>query len=247
MTVRLQKAIADAGVTSRRKAEKLIEEGLVSINGRIVTRLGTQVDPERDAIKVDGKRIRTCRQLPVLYALYKPKNCVTTMNDPQGRDTIANYFPRGKKRLFPIGRLDYDSEGMVLLTNDGDLAQRISHPSGHVWKRYFVKIKGKILPSDIAALTGGPTIDGKRRQPVRIKLLHYVNEKSWLLVSLQEGVKHHIKKMFASVGFQVQKIKRYSVGGIELKDMRPGEIRRVSQKEIDATISSNDPRRAEKP
>ena len=234
MIIRLQKAIAKAGVASRRKAEKMIADGLVSVNGETVTKLGSHVDSEKDMVKVGGKKIQLHQPQPLLYLLYKPKNCVTTLDDPQGRDTIVKYFPRIKQRLFPVGRLDYDSEGVVLLTNDGDLAQSIAHPSQHIWKQYFVKVKGKISSSEIAKLLGGPTIDGRKRQPVKIKFLHYVNEKSWLAVSLQEGLKHHLKKMFKSVGFPVQKIKRYSIGNIELKEMKPGEVRLVSPEECDA-------------
>ena len=215
----------------------MIAEGLVAINGRIVTQLGLHVDPDSDSIKVNGKRVHCQKREPVLFALYKPKNCMTTMDDPQRRDTVANYFPRTKHRLFPVGRLDYNSEGLVLLTNDGALAQNIAHPGKHIWKRYFVKVKGNITPRQMSALTGGPMIDGRRRQPVKIKFLHYVNDKSWMVVSLQEGVKHHIKKMFRGIGFPVQKIKRYSVGNIELEDMRPGEVRKVSQEEYSVLLS----------
>ena len=240
MAIRLQKAISGAGVASRRKAEEFIRDGLVSINGKIVTQLGIKVDPETDAIKVNGKKIRFHRQLPVLYALYKPKYCVTTMEDPQGRDTVSNYFPKVKQRLFPIGRLDYDAEGLILLTNNGDLAHRISHPGKHIWKQYFVKIKGRITPTEIAKLIDGPVIDGKIRQPVKVKRLHYINEKSWLVVSLQEGTNHHIKKMFQSIGFRVQKIKRYSIGSIELKDMKPGEVRQITREEYNSMLFLTD-------
>jgi 23S rRNA pseudouridine2605 synthase len=236
MTIRLQKFIADAGIASRRKAETMITEGRVSLNGSPVTILGTQVDPEVDHVRVDGKKIQNRTAPSVVYALYKPKSCVTTLDDPQGRNTIVQYFPRATKRLFPVGRLDYDSEGLILLTNDGELAQNISHPGKHVWKEYFVKVKGKISSPEINRLKPGPVIDGKKRQSVKIRLLHTINDKSWLSVSLQEGLKHHLKKMFGQIGFPVLKIKRYSIGNIGLEEMKPGEIRKLSKEEISDLI-----------
>ena len=234
MTIRLQKFIANAGIASRRKAEQLITDGRVMVNGEIVTQMGTQIDPGKDSVKFDGKRVSASPQDSVAYAVYKPKNCVTTLSDPQGRDTIVNYFPKTKHRLFPIGRLDYDAEGLIILTNNGDLANRIAHPSRHVWKQYFVKIKGKISPEEINKIKSGPIIDGKKRQPIKIRFLHNVNDKSWLVVSLQEGIKHHTKKTFLAAGHPVQKIKRYSIGNIELLDLSPGEWRQLDKAEIEA-------------
>ena len=233
MSIRLQKAIADAGITSRRKAERLISEGQVQVNGKIVTRLGTQVDPSIDRIVVNGEPVSFSDRQSVVYALYKPKNCVTTLDDPQGRDTIVNYYPETSQRLFPIGRLDYNAEGLVLLTNDGDLANRISHPRQHVWKKYFVKIKGRIDNRQLSSLRAGPVIDGKKRQVVAVKVLHYINDKTWLEVSLQEGIKHQIKIMFDNLGYKVLKIKRYSIGMIELDEMKPGDVRKLSKAELD--------------
>lgn len=241
MTIRLQKFIANAGIASRRKAEQMIIDRQVAVNGQIVTRLGTQIDPDTDAVKVNGRLVQLTTTPSVAYAVYKPKNCVTTLNDPQGRDTIVNYFPNTKHRLFPIGRLDYDAEGLIILTNDGDLANRIAHPSRHVWKQYFVKLKGKISGEEINRLRSGPIIDGKKRQPVKIRFLHFINDKSWLVVSLQEGIKHHIKKTFLAAGYPVLKIKRYSIGNIELQDLSPGEWRQLSGKEIHELAEMSQP------
>lgn len=232
MTIRLQKFMANAGIASRRKAEQMIMTGQVSINGQVVTKLGTQINPETDFVKVNGKRVSAAKQETVVYALYKPKNCVTTLDDPQGRDTIVNYFPKTKHRLFPAGRLDYDAEGLIILTNNGDLANHITHPGKHVWKQYFVKIKGQISNDEMSKLRSGPIIDGKKRQPLKIRFLHNVNDKSWLVVSLQEGVKHHIKKTFLAAGYRVLKIKRYSIGNVELRDLSPGEHRLLSKDEL---------------
>jgi len=236
MTLRIQKFIANAGITSRRKAEQMILNGQVSLNGKTVTQLGITIDPSKDIVKVDGKVIDPSPKQSIVYAFYKPKNCVTTLDDPQGRDTIVKYFPRTAGRLFPIGRLDYDAEGLLLLTNDGAIANNIIHPSKHVWKTYFVKLKGKIKIEEFAKLRPGPIIDGKKRQPVKIKFLHFINEKSWLMVSLQEGLKNQLKKMFFSIGYPVEKIKRYSVGNIELNDMRPGDIRLLSKADVQSLL-----------
>ena len=237
MEVRLQKFLANAGVASRRKSESMILSGRVKINGKIITELGIKIDPEVDEITVEGVLVKSESSQRLLYALYKPKNCITSLDDPQGRDTVVNYFPKTKSRLFPIGRLDYDAEGLVLLTNDGELANNIAHPSKHIWKQYFVKIKGKITPQVIKKLSKGPMIDGIKRQPVKINLLHYINEKTWLHVYLQEGINHHLKKMFKEVGFPVQKIKRYSVGNIELGEMTPGTHRLLAKAEIEELLA----------
>lgn len=210
----------------------MITEGRVAVNGTLITELGTKVDPSCDHVRIDGKPLRVKKEKKMVYALYKPKSCMTTLEDPQGRDTIVNYFPKTSARLYPVGRLDYDAEGLILLTNDGDMAQSIAHPSKHVWKEYFVKLKGKISQQLINELKSGPMIDHKKRQPVKMKLLHHINDKSWLSVSLQEGIKNHIKKMFGQTGFPVIKIKRYSIGNVELQDMKPGEIRKLSEEEI---------------
>ena len=236
MTLRLQKFIAQAGIASRRKAEEMITGGRVVLNGEVVTQMGVQVDPAVDHVKVDGKPLKLKTSKNVIYALYKPKSCVTTMHDPQGRDTIVNYFPKTESRLFPVGRLDYDAEGLILITNNGDLANEIAHPSKHFWKEYLVKIKGKIEKKEINALKSGPLIDGKKRQPVKVKILHFINDKSWLSVSLQEGLNHHIKKMFSTIGHPVLKIKRYRIGTIELKDMKPGEVRKLTNSDIETLL-----------
>jgi 23S rRNA pseudouridine2605 synthase len=238
MEIRLQKVIAQAGIASRRKAEQLIENGLVKVDGKIILEQGVKVDLDKNKIEVEGKLLKPNKNVPTLmYALYKPRNCLTTLDDPRGRETIVRYFPDIKNRLFPVGRLDYDSEGLVLLTNDGELAHNITHPTKHIWKQYFVKIKGKISQAEIKKLLPGPRIEGRKRQPVRIRLLHYINEKSWLVVSLQEGIKHHIKKMFKEIGYNVQKIKRFQIGNLTLEEMKPGETRLITKDELDELIN----------
>ncbi|MGK0288893.1 MAG: 23S rRNA pseudouridine2605 synthase [bacterium] len=237
MEIRLQKIIANAGITSRRKAEQLILDGEVFLNGKKVTTLGVKADPNVDYIVVQGQKILpNVKKKTIAYALYKPKNCVTTLDDPQERDIIANYFPKDmskKVRLFPVGRLDYDAEGLVILTNDGDFAQSVIHPAQHVWKTYFVKIKGIFDKKHIKEFYHGMVLEGKKRQSAKVKVLHNINDKTWLEVSLQEGVNRQIKKMFHKVGHRVIKIKRYSVGNIELGELASGESRLITKPELD--------------
>ncbi|MDT8447877.1 MAG: pseudouridine synthase [bacterium] len=242
MSERLQKVIASAGIASRRAAERMIRAGEVTVNGELVTEMGTKVDLDRDHVEIGGRPVRPNRhRARLVYALYKPRSVVTTLHDPEGRDTIVQYFPRVKERLFPVGRLDYDAEGLLLLTNDGELANQLMHPSKHVWKEYLVKLKGRIPLGLLKQLESGPVIDGRKRQPVKIRFLHYKNEKTWLSVSLQEGLKHHLKKMFFEVGFSVEKIKRYSVGNVELQDMRPGQCRLLETDEIKQLLELSSP------
>ncbi|OGG96761.1 MAG: pseudouridine synthase [Candidatus Lambdaproteobacteria bacterium RIFOXYD2_FULL_50_16] len=232
MSERLQKVIAQAGLASRRHAEDLITNGMVTVNGYLVTELGTKVDPERDHIEVEGKRLTKSRAARKVYAIYKPKSCMTTLSDPQGRPTIVDYFPKIKERLFPVGRLDWDAEGLILVTNDGDFANRLMHPAAHIWKEYLVKVKGNIPPGLLKKMEPGPVVEGKTRMPCKLRLLHHKGDKSWLVVELQEGIKNQIKLMFREVGFPVLKIKRYRIGSVELLDMRPGQCRRLSEGDL---------------
>jgi 23S rRNA pseudouridine2605 synthase len=211
----------------------------VTVNGEITTQLGTRIDPLKDVVCVDQRTIIATSSSPIVfYALYKPRFCVTTLNDPQGRETILRHLPETRHRLIPVGRLDYDAEGLLLLTNNGDIANRIMHPAYHIWKQYFVKVRGRINQTETQRWLAGPIIDGQRRQPVKVRILHYINDKTWLAVSLQEGIKHHLKKMFGDSGFPVLKIKRYRIANIELKEMAPGESRLLSEQEVSALLTA---------
>lgn len=230
--IRLQKVMAQAGIASRRKSEQLILEGAVSLNGKIVFELGTTMEIGVDRLEVHGKTIVTSQDTEVVYALYKPKGCVTTMDDPEGRVTIKEFFPKGIKHLFPVGRLDYDTEGLIFVTNSGRFSQQVQHPTHRIWKTYFVKLKGRIKPEELIHLRQGPTVDGEKYQPAKIKIIHYVHDKTWLEVSLSEGKNHQIKKLFAAADYFVLKIKRYQIGPITLDDLEPGKYRRLSHKEV---------------
>ena len=231
MKERLQKILAQAGIASRRGAEEFILLGVVEVNGEVVSELGAKADPDFDEIRVEGKRLRIGTEKYV-YAFYKPKAVVTTLKDPEGRKTIADFMPQSKERLFPVGRLDYDAEGLILLTNDGDLAQSLMHPSGHVWKEYLVKVKGNITQEVMTKLSKGPVLDGKKKKPCKIKLLHYKGDKSWLSVSLQEGIKHQIKRMFLYEGHPVSKIKRVKIGNVSVGELSAGQSRLLAPEEV---------------
>ena len=231
--IRIQKVIAQAGIASRRAAEKLILSGAVMLNGEIVKEMGQKMIPGKDHLSVEGRRVKISQHKKTqVYALYKPKNCITTLNDPEGRTTISDFFPQTSVRLFPIGRLDYDAEGLILLTNDGDLAQQLMHPSHKVWKGYFVKVRGFVKNETLAALRRGPVIEKRKHQAVRVKILHTVNDKTWLEIFLKEGTNRQIKKMLLSLGNPVQKIKRFQVGPISLGDLQSGECRALAPEEL---------------
>ena len=231
--IRIQKVIAQAGIASRRAAEKLILSGVVLLNGKIVKEMGQRMIIGKDHLSVEGHRVKLSQQKKTqVYALYKPKNCITTLNDPEGRATISDFFPRTSTRLFPVGRLDYDAEGLILLTNDGDLSQRLIHPSHKVRKGYFVKVRGIVNNETLSSLRQGPIIEKKKHLPVKVKILHTINDKTWLEIFLKEGTNRQIKKMLLHLGFPVQKIKRFQVGPINLGDLQAGESRALKSEEI---------------
>jgi 23S rRNA pseudouridine2605 synthase len=231
--LRIHKAMAQAGLASRREAERMIAAGQVRLNGQTVRQPGRLL-AAGDVLEVDGRAVAWEREaVHELWALYKPKACVCTLSDPQGRRTVKDFFPRSEQRLFPVGRLDYDAEGLLLLTNDGSLAQRVTHPSFGMPRVYLVKVKGEIGASTLHKLAQGIELEGQKRQPARTRILHTVNDKTWVEVILREGIQHHLKKMFQAVGHPVLKIKRYQVGPIELGDLRPGQSRKLGRADIE--------------
>lgn len=233
MKIRLQKIIADVGIASRREAEEIIKEGRVSVNGVIIKEMGVKADPATDHIKVDGKLIRPSNKNFVYYILNKPKKVMCTVDDPEGRQTVIDLV-RGKikERLWPVGRLDYHSEGLVLLTNDGELTLRLTHPRYKVAKVYDVKVKD--LPSEdkLDKLRKGVYLEDGKTQPCEIKFSKKTNENSRFLVVLTEGKKQQIRKMFMKIGHPVMKLKRIEYGPIKLGKLPIGEFRKLSEKEV---------------
>ena len=247
---RLQKIIAAAGITSRRKAEELITSGLVSVNGQTVTQLGVKADPARDHIRVNGKLLHAPER-HVYLAVNKPRGYVTSVTDPEGRPTIMDLVRGVGARVYPVGRLDYASEGLVLLTNDGDLAQKLMHASSHVPKTYLVKVAGKPDAEALSKLRSGVTIavadnHGRKRlvktAPTRIQLARDAPN-PWYEVTLVEGRNRQIRRMFEHVGHHVEKIKRVRYGPLTL-DVPPGEFRPLTLKEVQRLKSASGLREA---
>ncbi|GAB5046676.1 pseudouridine synthase [Thermodesulfovibrio sp. TK110] len=231
MMKRLQKILSDFGIASRRKAEELIKEGRVTVNGEIA-HLGQKADPEKDYIKVDGKLLIK-PEPKVYYAFYKPRKVITSLIDPQGRPTIKNFLKRIKFRVYPVGRLDYDSEGLLILTNDGELAYRIMHPSSKIEKTYLVKVDGIIEPETIEKLRKGIKIEGKLAVPVSVNFLRKLKANSWIKITLHEGRKRQIRKMLERVGHPVIRLIRISIDGVKLGELKPGEYRALTKKEVE--------------
>jgi 23S rRNA pseudouridine2605 synthase len=231
---RLQKILAAAGIASRRKAEEIILAGRVTLNGKIVTELGTKADPTTDTITVDGKPLQRPQRF-VYLLLNKPKGYVTTTNDPEGRPTVMQLLGNLPERVYPVGRLDYASEGLLLVTNDGALAQKLTKAGSHVRKTYHVKINGKPNETAIQKLRTGVTItlDNDRRvklSPTKIRLIQDV-ENPWYEVTLMEGRNRQIRRMFLAVGFLVEKIKRVQLGPLTL-DVPSGKFRSLTEREV---------------
>ncbi|MGC1782397.1 MAG: pseudouridine synthase [Acidobacteriaceae bacterium] len=237
---RLQKILAGAGIASRRKAEEFIVQGRVQINGQIVTELGTKADPLHDHIRVDGKLIHPADEFRY-YMLNKPKGYVTTASDPQGRPTVMDFFARVRLRMFPVGRLDYYSEGLLLVTNDGTLANTLTRASSHVPKTYLVKVSG--IPSEDALdkLRRGISIplgDGEFQQgrvrtaPAKIRLFR-AGDNPWYEITISEGRNRQLRKMFEEIGHHVEKIRRVEYGPLVL-NIPPGEFRELTPQEVQA-------------
>lgn len=227
---RLQKILSRAGVASRRKAETLIIEGRVTVNGQVVSELGSKADLERDHIKVDGKLIHQPRRL-VYLALHKPDNCVTTASDPQGRATVMDLIRGIKERVYPVGRLDYHSEGLLLLTNDGDLANGLTAAASHVPKTYLVKVNGPLSTEDEERFRSGVPLEGRRTAPAGLKLIKR-GDNPWYEVRLIEGRKNQIRLMFKHFGRLVEKLKRVRIGFLDLGPLKPGEFRHLTPVEV---------------
>ncbi len=231
MLERVQKIISAAGVTSRRAAEQLITEGRVRVNGKVVTELGTKADGSKDHIKVDGKLINPKQPL-VYIMLNKPAGFVTTMADPEGRPTVLNLLKGLKVRVYPVGRLDYNTEGLLLLTNDGDFAHLITHPKHEFPKTYRAKVKGMLTDEQINLLEQGIYLDDGKTAPAKLKKISKEEANSWLEITIHEGRKRQVRRMFDRVGHSVIKLKRVKTGNLVLGDLPEGSFRYLSGTEV---------------
>jgi 23S rRNA pseudouridine2605 synthase len=230
---RLQKIIAAAGVASRRKAEELITAGEVTVNGRVVTELGVKADPARDHIKVSGRLInpRLKHQEKIYILLNKPPGVLTSRSDPKNRPLVVDLLGPYRDKVHPVGRLDFNTEGLLLLTNDGDFTNLITG-SKQAAKVYEVKVKGKPSEYQIAMLERGVTVDGKRTAPAVIRLTEASEMNAWYRVTLYEGRNQQIRKMFDHIGHSVIKLRRVEIGFLKKERLKPGQYRFLSEAEV---------------
>ncbi|HLH40023.1 MAG TPA: pseudouridine synthase [Bryobacteraceae bacterium] len=227
---RLQKILSQAGIASRRKAEQLITEGRVTVNGQTITQLGSKADLDRDHIKVDGRLLKKPKR-HVYLALHKPKGVVTTVSDPEGRETVMHLMRGVKERVYPVGRLDYHSEGLLLLTNDGEFAHRITAPASHVIKTYVVKTNGHLTEEQEKQFREGIPLHGRKTSPAELKRIK-PGANPWYEVKIAEGRQNQIREMFKHFGLLVEKLRRVKIGFFEL-DLPPGRYRHLTPKEIE--------------
>ncbi|HUR79977.1 MAG TPA: pseudouridine synthase [Thermoanaerobaculia bacterium] len=248
---RLQKIIAHAGFASRREAETMIREGRVTVNGKVVTELGTKADPARDHVKVDGKLITKPEDHRYIL-LYKPREVMTTVDDPQGRRTVIDLIKGVRERIYPVGRLDFHSEGLILLTNDGTFANTVAHPKNGSVKTYHVKVRGVPEQRIVEKLERGITIEGKRTLPCEISRMKTTGKgddegNSWYEVKLREGRTRQIRRMFQAVGHPVSKLRRVAIGPLSDPRLTPGDYRELTSKEVKMLATMQEPAKPKAP
>ncbi|MCJ7545716.1 MAG: rRNA pseudouridine synthase [Deltaproteobacteria bacterium] len=230
--VRLHKILADAGVASRRKGEALILAGRVSVNNKIIKELGIMADPAYDRIRVDGKPLP--HPAPkVYYLLYKPRGVITSLHDPEGRTTIKDLIPRIKAKIFPVGRLDYDAEGLLLLTNDGEMAMRLAHPRYRVPRTYLVKVKGVLTADEMARIEKGVMLDDGMSPAIKVNPIRRLQKNSVVRVTLHEGRNRVLKRTFEAIRHPVLRLKRIEFAFLTLEGLQPGDYRPLSAEEIE--------------
>ena len=231
MIVRINKFLSEAGLASRREADRLILEGRVRVNGRVVDELGSKLDDDKDFVQVDGRRVRNA-SAPVYVALNKPVGYLVTLKDPFGRRTVRELLPASMGRVFPVGRLDLDSEGLLLLTSDGDLAYRLMHPKFRVKKVYIARVEGRPDKAALEKLARGVPVGGRKTAPARVALLSHSPKSSWLRLELHEGRKREVREMCRAVGHDVLELRRVEFAGLALGKLKPGEWRDLQPGEV---------------
>lgn len=229
--IRLNKYMADCGVDSRRNCDKIITENRVRVNRKLINELGFMINEDNDTVTVDGKKI-TPKNKNVYLMLHKPKGYVTTVKDDKDRKTVMELIDI-KSRVYPVGRLDYDTEGLLLLTNDGDMTYKLTHPKYEVTKKYITRIEGEISESELTTLRNGVIIDGKKTAPAKAKLLEKTDKECRVELTIHEGKNHQVKKMFETIGKTVVFLKRTEMGDIRLGGLARGQWRYLNDKEID--------------
>lgn len=236
---RLQKVLAHAGVASRRKCEEWIQQGRVSVNGRIVTKLGIKVDPTKDVIEVDGRPIRKEEKVYILF--HKPKGVITSVHDPKGRRTVMDFFRnKVRERIYPVGRLDYDTEGLLLLTNDGEFANALMHPRHRIPKTYHVTLKGIPHGSVLEKLQRGIQLDDGMTAPAEVEYVDVIPEenRSIISITIYEGRNRQVRRMFEAVSFPVQRLQRVGIAFLTLEGVPRGKFRYLSKQEVERLRAS---------
>ena len=231
MLERLQKILSRAGVASRREAELIITDGRVAVNGTVVTELGSRADASGDKITLDGRPLRIEAER-VYILLNKPAGYMTTLKDPQGRPVVTDILKGVKERVYPVGRLDYNTEGLLLLTNDGELANGLAHPSHEVEKEYMVRVRGSVTPEQTRNLSSGVDLDDGKSAPAEVKLVSESENNSWISITIHEGRYRQVRRMCEAVGLTVVRLKRTRYGFLETGEMKPSEFRHLSSKEV---------------
>ncbi len=224
-----------AGISSRRKAEELILLGHVTVNGKVVNTLGTKADPVEDVIAVDGKALETSTE-KVYYLLNKPRGYVSTTEDPQGRQTVMNLMTGIKTRVYPVGRLDYASEGLLLFTNDGEVANKLMHPSSGIRRVYAVKIKGELSEENLKALRKGVQLSDGFIRPLRVAKREHLRNKEWIEIQITEGKNLEIRRIFAVLGLDIDRLRRIGLGPLRIDGVPVGKYIRISKKDIEAVL-----------
>jgi 23S rRNA pseudouridine2605 synthase len=227
---RLQKILAAAGVASRRKAEEIILEGRVRVNGKIVNELGAKADPDRDRIEVDGRAVHS--EEPVVLILNKPRGVVSTASDPEDRETVVDLVRGVRQRVYPVGRLDFATSGALLLTNHGDLAHALTHPKFGVEKIYVVKVRGRVPPVVLDKWRRGVELDDGKTRPAEVFMLEQTDSYTWIRVAIHEGRNRQIRRMAEATDLKVGKLKRVAFAGITIEGLRPGQWRELTDREL---------------
>jgi len=230
--------MAHCGVASRRKCEEIITDGKVKINDIVVTQLGTSIDPDRDIVSVDGNMI-FLNSNKVYIAFFKPRGVVSTSSDPQGRETVVDYFTELPNRVYPVGRLDFNTEGILIMTDDGDFANKVTHPSNEIDKVYYTIVAGYVSDTQIAKLQKGVYLDGRITAPAKVELLDRSKFRTRFTLTLHEGRNRQIRKMMDKIDHKVSYLRRESVGSVNLKGLESGKWRYLTHKEIKSLTKNN--------
>lgn len=234
MPVRLQKFLAEAGIASRRAGEKWILDGRVSVNGELVRQLGTKIDPLHDRVLVDGKPVRAKRKIYI--ALHKPRGCVCSRKDQFERPTIYELLPKEWSEVYSVGRLDYDTEGLIFLTNDGEFALRLTHPRYEIRKKYFATIEGRVEPEMLQKFAAGIFHKGEKLRAEKTRLISASKSKSLVELDLTEGKNREVRRLFESQGLVVKRLERIQIGKIKLGELKPGKWRTLTEPEIKSLL-----------